>query len=66
VKKQIDLLMGLEGAPLTEAFAELRALVQAHVADEERNLLPKLASSATPQQLEGLAARIEQAKQRVG
>jgi hypothetical protein len=66
VKKQIDLLMGLEGPPLVQAFAELRALVAAHVEDEQTNLLPALQGAATPQQLDGLGARILQAKQRVG
>jgi hypothetical protein len=37
-----------------------------HVADEEQNILPALAEHATPQQLEGLGARIMQAKQRGG
>jgi hypothetical protein len=66
VKKQIDLITTLEGPPLTDAFRELRALVEAHVADEEKNLLPALGQQATPEQLEGLGARIMQAKQRVG
>ena len=66
VKKQIDLITTLEGPPLTDAFHELRALVEAHVADEEKNLLPMLGQQATPEQLEGLGARIMQAKQRVG
>ena len=66
VKKQIDLLTTLEGPPLVDAFAGLRALVAEHVADEETAMLPALANAATPQQLEGLGARILQAKQRVG
>jgi len=66
VKKQIDLIKTLEGAPLTEAFRGLRTLVADHVADEEKNLLPALAEQATTQQLEALGARILQAKQRVG
>lgn len=66
VKKQIDAITSLEGPPLTEAFRALRALVDDHVADEEKNLLPALAERATPQQLEGLGARIMQAKQRGG
>ncbi|MGD9999159.1 MAG: hemerythrin domain-containing protein [Ilumatobacteraceae bacterium] len=66
VKQQIDLVKSLEGQPLTDAFGVLRALVDEHVADEERNVLPRLAEAATPQQLEGLGARILQVKQRVG
>lgn len=66
VKKQIDHLMSLEGAPLVEAFNLLRQLVEAHVDDEEKNLFPALADQATPQQLDGLAARVRQAKQRGG
>jgi predicted outer membrane lipoprotein len=66
VKKQIDAIKALEGAPLAEGFLVLQALVQEHVDDEETNILPALASAATPQQLEGLGARILQAKQRGG
>jgi hemerythrin superfamily protein len=66
VKQQIDRMKFLEGAPLVEAFGVLRDLVTDHVADEERNLLPALAAAATPQQLDGLGARILQVKQRVG
>jgi hypothetical protein len=66
VKKQIDLITSLEGAPLVDAFRGLRKIVEAHVSDEETNLLPALAEQATPQQLDGLGARILQAKQRVG
>ena len=66
VKKQIDYLKALEGPPLVAAFETLRLLVQEHVADEEKNLLPALGEKATPQQLDGLGARILQAKQRGG
>jgi len=66
IKKQFDLIATLEGPPLVAAFKELQQLVTAHVADEEKNLLPKLAETATPQQLEALGARILQAKQRGG
>jgi hemerythrin superfamily protein len=66
VKQQIDLIKSLEGQPLVDAFAELRSLVTAHVADEEKNILPKLAAAATPQQLDELGARITQAKLRGG
>ena len=66
VKKQIDHLTTLEGAPLVEAFEALRQLVHEHVEDEEKNLLPALRDTATPQQLDGLGSRILQAKQRGG
>ncbi|MEY2449298.1 MAG: hypothetical protein QOH79_2774 [Acidimicrobiaceae bacterium] len=66
VKKQIDLITAQEGAPLAEAFNALRKLVQTHVADEEKNLLPALEKQATPQQLDALGARLLQAKQRGG
>ena len=66
VKKQIDILTTLEGPPLIQAFKALSTIVQKHVADEEKNLLPALARAATPQQLEKLGARIVHAKQRVG
>ncbi len=66
VKKQIDEIRHLEGEPLVEAFAVLQAMVREHVDDEEQNLLPALLERATPGQLDGLAARIEQTKQRVG
>ena len=56
----------LEGAPLVAAVGELRALVDAHVADVEQRLLPSLADAATPAQLDWLAAHLEHAKQRVG
>jgi hemerythrin superfamily protein len=66
VKRQMDRIRHLEGQPLVEAFAVLRELVTAHVRDEETNLLPALQAAATPGQLDGLGARIEQTKQRVG
>jgi len=66
VKKQIDDMKSKEGAPLAEAVAVLRQLVAEHVRDEETELLPQLQAAATPQQLDGLAARILQAKQRGG
>ena len=66
VKKQIDEIKSLEGPPLAEAFLLLEQLVMAHVEDEEAAILPALAERATPQQLEGLGARILQIVQRVG
>jgi hemerythrin superfamily protein len=66
VKKQFDLIKSLEGPPLAAAFAGLQTLVTEHVDDEEQNLLPALAEKASPQQLEGLGARIMQAKLRGG
>jgi hemerythrin superfamily protein len=66
VKQQIDTLTTLEGPPLVEAFKGLRSIVQRHVDDEEKKILPALGDAATAQQLEELGARILQAKQRVG
>lgn len=66
VKKQIDHVKGLEGAPLSAAFKELQKLVTDHVKDEEKNLLPALRAGATPTQLDILGSRILQAKQRGG
>ena len=66
VKKQFDVIGSLEGAPLIDAFRKLRQIVDKYVTDEERNLFPKLAEQASPQQLEALGARLLQAKQRVG
>lgn len=66
VKKKIDQLKFLEGQPMVDAFAELQRLVQEHVKDEERNLLPALREAATAAQLDILASRILQAKQRGG
>jgi hemerythrin superfamily protein len=66
IKRLMEQLRQLEGEPLIAAVQALREAVTAHVADEERELLPALEASATPDQLQGLAARIEQTKQRVG
>lgn len=66
IKAQIDVVMGLEGPPLIGAVEQLKALVTAHVDEEERVLFPELARVATPDQLDELGARILQAKQRVG
>jgi hemerythrin superfamily protein len=66
VKRQIDHLKAQEGAPFTEAAAVLRALVEDHVADEEKRLLPALREAATARQLDELGGRILQLKQRVG
>ena len=66
MKVQIDLIRHLEGPPLVAAFQSLQEMVTMHVNDEEQNLLPALRARATAGQLDGLAARIEQAKQRVG
>ena len=66
VKKLIDQAKFQEGVSLLATMALLKEAVEAHVQDEEKNLLPKLQAAATPAQLEGLAARWEQIKQRVG
>ena len=66
IKQQMDLVRSLEGPPLTEAVKQLKKLVTAHANEEETKLLPAIADKATAAQLDGLAARIEQVKQRVG
>jgi hemerythrin superfamily protein len=66
VKKIIDQAKFLEGAPLADLMTLLQVAVETHVKDEETNLLPALQAAATPDQLEGLAARWAQILQRVG
>ena len=66
IKQQMDLVRSLEGPPLVEAVKQLKKLVTAHASEEETKLLPAIADKATAAQLDGLAARIEQVKQRVG
>ncbi|MCU1343786.1 MAG: Hemerythrin cation binding domain protein [Acidimicrobiia bacterium] len=66
IKRLMDELRQLEGPPLVAAVEALRAAVTAHVAEEEGELLPALEAVATADQLQGLAARIQQNKQRVG
>ena len=66
IAQAIEHLTDLEGPPLVAAVTELRTRVDEHVQDEERNILPALRDAATPGQLDELAARIEQSKQRVG
>lgn len=66
VKRQLDLVLGLEGPPLADAVRALRALVTAHVEYEEGTLFPELTRSASPAELEALGARLLQAKQRGG
>jgi hypothetical protein len=66
VKLLIDQARAQEGAPLVAAARALQLAVEEHVASEERHLLPALGERATAAQLDGLAARIEQIKQRVG
>ena len=66
VKRQIDLLVGLEGPPFVQAAQDLRVLVANHVEEEENKLFPKLSDAATALQLEALGARLLQAKQRGG
>lgn len=66
IKVLIENARSLEGAPLADVMAVLRDAVQAHVTDEEASLLPALEGAATPEQLDGLASRIEAVKQRVG
>lgn len=66
IKKAIEHLEGLEGPPLVEAVTVLQNFVEQHVAEEEDDLLPALRKAATAAQLDGLAARMLQNKQRVG
>lgn len=66
VKRLIDRLTSLEGAPLVDAVADLAEVVRLHVEDEEQNLVPALTEACSPAQLDDLGARIEQTKQRVG
>jgi hemerythrin superfamily protein len=66
VKMLMEAARASEGPQLALVMDELRTAVQAHVADEESRLLPALAESATPVQLDELGARIMQVKQRVG
>jgi len=66
VKRLIDHARAQEGPPLVDAMRALEAAVTGHVADEERKLLPALQQAATEAQLQGLAARWLQVKQRVG
>jgi hemerythrin superfamily protein len=66
VKVLVDHARQQEGAPLFAAMVDLQRAVAAHVEAEETKLLPALAEQATPEQLDGLAARIRQIKQRVG
>jgi hemerythrin-like domain-containing protein len=66
VKRQIDLVVGLEGAPLVDAAKQLRGLVARHVEEEEQQLFPMLKEVASAQQLEALGAQLLRAKQRGG
>jgi len=66
VKKLMDEIRQLEGAALRTAVDLLRELVNEHVQDEEANLLPALGDAASPAELDGLAVRLEQSKQRMG
>jgi hemerythrin superfamily protein len=66
LKMLIEHARALEGAPLAASMEKIQQTVEAHVAEEEKGILPALRKKATPAQLDGLAARIEQIKQRVG
>jgi hypothetical protein len=66
LKMLIEHARALEGAPLAASMEKIQQTVEAHVAEEEKGMLPALGKKATPAQLDGLAARIEQIKQRVG
>jgi hypothetical protein len=64
VKKQIDVVSGLRGTPLVDAFQTLQAFVGDHARVVETKLLPRLAEHATVEQLEGMGAQILQVKER--
>ena len=64
VTKQIDVVSGLRGTPLVDAFHTLQAFVVDHARVVETKLLPRLAEHATPEQLEGMGAQILQIKER--
>lgn len=64
VKRQMDVVSALQGAPVVNAFQTLQAFVGDYAKVEETKLLPRLIEHATPEQLEGLAAQILQVKQR--
>jgi hemerythrin superfamily protein len=66
LKMLIEHARALEGAPLAATMERVQQTVEAHVGEEEERLLPALAKQATAAQLDGLASRIEQIKQRVG
>ena len=66
VREQIVLVSALESDALVAGFAQLRSIVEHHVAEEEKSLLPALRKAASQQQLEALGARFLQAKQRGG
>ena len=66
VKKQIDHLKTQEGAPLVDAFEALRRLVRSMSPTRRRTSCRPSPTAATTQQLDGLGARILQAKQRGG
>ena len=66
VREQIVLVSALESDALVAGFAQLRSMVEHHVAEEEKSLLPALRKAASQQQLEALGARFSQAKQRGG
>jgi len=66
IKQSIERLLTLEGPGLVAAVDGLRNVVEAHVQEEEQEILPALRAAATPGQLDLLAARLEQSKQRVG
>jgi hemerythrin superfamily protein len=66
VKMLMDRIRSSEGAALVDAMFELRSAVDEHVRDEEQRLLPALREAASPAQVEMLAARMVQVRQRVG
>lgn len=63
VQKQIDIVAGLDGHRLVDAFQTLQAFVGETARVEETKLFPRLTEFATAEQLEGLGAQILSVKQ---
>lgn len=66
VEKLVDRARGEEGDALVRTMAALRTAVDEHVEREENDLFPRLTEAAGPDDLDRLAARLQQTKQRVG
>jgi hemerythrin superfamily protein len=66
VKKLIDRARQQEGDALLETMRAIETAVNEHVRVEENDLFPRLREAAVADELERLAARVLQTKQRVG
>ena len=66
IKRCSERVRDQEGEALGRAMELLAQTVTDHVADEEKNLLAPLQKKASSDQLQALATRIDQNKQRVG